>query len=986
MAIKFLSTVQVDTDVLYVDSSNNKVGIGTTTPSSNLEIVGNSGTVLDVQGSQGQLFSVTDNLTGSIFAVSDISGVPIFDVNSSGLSTFDGLVSGITPVAAANFVTKAYVDGSGGGTGPFLPLAGGTMTGVAGVVFPDAFKLNLGTGSDLQISHDGFDSYINNINSSLNIRNSQNDGDIYFQSDNGSGGIATYFYLDGSLTNGTTTLGATRFPDNSKIFMGTGGDLVFNHDGTNSFIDNITGDFTIENAGDDLILKAADDFLVQVQGTDIAIQAIGDGKVGLRYNNVEKFQTTSTGVTVTGNVLASGYLAGQSSQYNPTGGGTTLATLTNNSASRTNLVISNQTNNAAASAALVLATYGHDYFIKGSSSLGGSQLTLGFNTSNFLTLTSSAATFTGNADLAGRLKVGNYWNDSTLSLNSIYVQNSTDGFAFGVGTGISTWFSYSNTAGVNRMIDIDNDGTYIKLRTGNVDRVTVTASGATFAGDITTPSGIITSLGGDNMTIASTAANHGGLSFGTNVIYPSTSTATNDNVFDLGGTAERFKNLYLGGSLYGNYATGTISTNVLAFTQGNAINNTTIATTAYVNNKIALIPAGLRFEGTWDASTGSAPSASPANGQFWIVSVAGSTSLSGITDWKVGDWAIYVVAGAGTDGWQKVDNSSVLDGSGTGNQSAKWAGSGTSNTLTNGSIEDEGTILNAIRINSTTTTTKNYIGMGMDSTNNQRLSLAEADGNGSHIRMVNSRSGGGYFVVGVGDTNSSSNIVPPGGMFFYNGATRMVINSSGNVGIGTTSPTSKLQLKGDGTYIEVRAGDNSQAVQLGTDSSGDGLLQLYSDAGIVKIKLYGEAASPSYINAGNLGIGTTTPNYKLTVSGGINAGGVVTYSKVAGGLDTTGYAVAGLGTVFNGASAGFTFTAYGGTGQYQKVVYSCFGSGTNWVVDKVIDEGTNVFDIVASAASAATIVFTFKTRSGSQGYSPRVVIEATGHSIISTYA
>ena len=61
--------------------------------------------------------------------MSDISGVPIFDVNSSGLSTFDGLVSGITPVNAANFVTKAYVDGSGGGTGPFLPLAGGTLTG-----------------------------------------------------------------------------------------------------------------------------------------------------------------------------------------------------------------------------------------------------------------------------------------------------------------------------------------------------------------------------------------------------------------------------------------------------------------------------------------------------------------------------------------------------------------------------------------------------------------------------------------------------------------------------------------------------------------------------------------------------------------------------------------------------------------------------------------------------------------------------------------
>jgi hypothetical protein len=139
-------------------------------------------------------------------------------------------------------------------------------------------------------------------------------------------------------------------------------------------------------------------------------------------------------------------------------------------------------------------------------------------------------------------------------------------------------------------------------------------------------------------------------------------------------------------------------------------------------------------------------------------------------------------------------------------------------------------------------------------------------------------------------------------------------------------------------------------------------------------------------NAGDVGIGTTAPSYKLTVSGGIEAGGVITYSKLAGSLNTTGYAIAGLGTGFNGASAGFTFTAYGGNGQYQKIVYSCHGSGTNWNVNKVIDEGTNAFDIEASASTAATIVFTFKTRSGTQSYSPRVVIEATGHSVISTYA
>ena len=70
------------------------------------------GTVVDVQGSQGQLFSVTDDLSGSIFAVSDISGVPILDINSSGLSIFDGSVGiGLTSTTA-NLEVKSIQDSS----------------------------------------------------------------------------------------------------------------------------------------------------------------------------------------------------------------------------------------------------------------------------------------------------------------------------------------------------------------------------------------------------------------------------------------------------------------------------------------------------------------------------------------------------------------------------------------------------------------------------------------------------------------------------------------------------------------------------------------------------------------------------------------------------------------------------------------------------------------------------------------------------------
>ena len=137
--------------------------------------------------------------------------------------------------------------------------------------------------------------------------------------------------------------------------------------------------------------------------------------------------------------------------------------------------------------------------------------------------------------------------------------------------------------------------------------------------------------------------------------------------------------------------------------------------------------------------------------------------------------------------------------------------------------------------------------------------------------------------------------------------------------------------------------------------------------------------------SGNVGIATTSPTYKLTVSGGIQAGGKVTYTKSYGSLNTTGNAVAGLTTGSNGASCGFTFTCFGGTGKYQRIVYSCYNDSGTWRPKKVIDEGTNHLDVTASA-DGTTITFTFKAKSSSQSYTPRVTVEATGSSINSTYA
>ena len=131
---------------------------------------------------------------------------------------------------------------------------------------------------------------------------------------------------------------------------------------------------------------------------------------------------------------------------------------------------------------------------------------------------------------------------------------------------------------------------------------------------------------------------------------------------------------------------GTGAATLTGYVKGNGTSNMTASTTipntditglgtastrdAGVANGVATLDAGgqvpvsqlppmgdLNYQGTWNATTNTPTLTSSVGtkGYYYVVSVAGTTNLNGITDWQVGDWAVY----NGT-AWQKIDNTDAV--------------------------------------------------------------------------------------------------------------------------------------------------------------------------------------------------------------------------------------------------------------------------------------------------------------------------------------
>jgi hypothetical protein len=183
-------------------------------------------------------------------------------------------------------------DGSGGVTEYFRVDGGSTLIAFSKPTFyGDGVKALFGNSSDLNIYHNGTNSLIENSTGDFYISNKHDDGDIIFFCDDGSGGTAQYFRVDGGAVE-TRFLKSTLHFDNVKAKFGDGDDLQIYHDGSHSYIQD-TGTGVLKILGSGITMQNA------VGSENMAVFTENDAVI-LYNNGVEKLRTIGSGVRITG--------------------------------------------------------------------------------------------------------------------------------------------------------------------------------------------------------------------------------------------------------------------------------------------------------------------------------------------------------------------------------------------------------------------------------------------------------------------------------------------------------------------------------------------------------------------------------------------------------------------------------------------------------------------------------------------------------------
>ena len=205
-----------------------------------------SGTMTIAQNDGRSFLVVMTNVTGSSEAVT------VYDMGS--------LDADVTPGGSD---TQMQFNNSGdlGGLSTFttngtnVSLSGGNLT------LADNDNIQVGTGGDLDISHDGTNSLVTSATGDLIVDNTNATGSSIFRC--GTDTLATDFQVQNNSASALFTVNAAGQADFSgnvdctggvdidadsvALTIGAGGDLSISHDGTNTTATSTTGDFVVDN-------------------------------------------------------------------------------------------------------------------------------------------------------------------------------------------------------------------------------------------------------------------------------------------------------------------------------------------------------------------------------------------------------------------------------------------------------------------------------------------------------------------------------------------------------------------------------------------------------------------------------------------------------------------------------------------------------------------------------------------------------------------